>query len=137
MCPRQSHRHGWTYQGLYLPNSWTTGGKCQSALAQGRFEPPTCRSTVEHAIHQTTMTAQSRSINTPGLQRGGGGLLPIILRGSSAKTAPPREGHPWWGDVTVHRPYRLKCIDFRYTERKRKKGRPKGRQRAGGNGIKG
>ena len=32
-------------------------GESQSALAQGRFEPPTYRSTVEHAIHQTTITA--------------------------------------------------------------------------------
>ena len=65
----QSHRHGWTYQGLYLPSHTDTAGhtkafiypvmdhcgESQSAPTQGRFEPPTCRSTVEHAIHQTTM----------------------------------------------------------------------------------
>ena len=32
-------------------------GESQSALARGRFELPTCRSTVEHANHQTTTTA--------------------------------------------------------------------------------
>ena len=71
-------------------------GGSQSGPAQGRFEPPTCRSTVEHTNHQTTMTAPSRRIDyTSGPQKGGwsspywgeGG-------GSSAKTAPPHVGHP-------------------------------------------
>ena len=53
-------------------------GGSQSAPAQGRFEPPTCQSTVEHTNHQTTMTAPSRRIDyTSGPQKGGGGLLPI------------------------------------------------------------
>ena len=44
-------------------------GESQSALAKGRFEPPTCRSTVEHANHQTRITTPSRRINyTPGPQ---------------------------------------------------------------------
>ena len=43
----------------------------QIAPAQGRFEPPTCPSTVEHANHQTMMTAPSRRISyTLGPQRG-------------------------------------------------------------------
>ena len=65
-------------------------GESQSTPAQGRFETPTCRSTVEHAIHQTAITAPSQRINyTAGPQRGD--LLPI--GGPSAKTAPPRVGH--------------------------------------------
>ena len=48
----QSHRHGWTYQGLYLPRHGPLGGS-QSVPAQGRLEPLTCRSTVEHTNHQT------------------------------------------------------------------------------------
>ena len=57
-------------------------GESQSASAQGRFERPTCRSTLEHAHHQTTMTAHQRPLRslrihyTPGPQRGGH-LLPI------------------------------------------------------------
>ena len=51
-------------------------GGSQSALVQGGFEPPARRSTLEHANHQTTMTAPSHRINyTPGPQRGD--LLPI------------------------------------------------------------
>ena len=50
-----------------------TGTASQSAPAQFRFERPTCRSTVEHANHQTT---PSRRINyTPDPQKGD--LLPI------------------------------------------------------------
>ena len=62
-------------------------GESQSALAQGRFEPPTCQSTAEHANHQTMMTAPSRRINycTPGPHSSTGG--------SSAKTAAPCVGH--------------------------------------------
>ena len=63
--------------------------KSQSAPAQGRFEPRSCWSTVEHANHQTTMTALSQRITyTPGAQRGGG--IFSLFWGSSAKTAPPR-----------------------------------------------
>ena len=53
-----------------LDNWWDAQlGETQSAPAQGRFEPPTCQSTVEHANHQTT----SQRINyTPGPQQGGG-----------------------------------------------------------------
>ena len=42
-------------------HSWTTGGKSRCSR-QGGFEPPTCRSTVEHANHQTTMTVPGRRI---------------------------------------------------------------------------
>ena len=72
---------------LLFPQSWTSGGESQSALAQGRFEPPTCQSTAEHANHQTMMTAPSRRINycTPGPHSSTGG--------SSAKTAAPCVGH--------------------------------------------
>ena len=37
-------------------------GESQSALAQGSLEPPTSRSTVEHANHQTTVTAPPYSL---------------------------------------------------------------------------
>ena len=38
--PMQPHKHGWTtYQGLGLPSHGALG-ESQSALAQGRFEPP-------------------------------------------------------------------------------------------------
>ena len=48
-------------------------GESQSTPVLGRFEQPTCRSTVEHANHQTTMTTPSQSINyTPGPQPVGG-----------------------------------------------------------------
>ena len=58
-------------------------GESESALARGIFEPPTYRSTVNQANHQTTMTAPSQKINyTPGPQRGdllsigrGGGVV--------------------------------------------------------------
>ena len=102
-CPTLFHKwHGI----FYMPSHTDTAGHTkaliypvmdhrggsQSALARGRFEPPTCRSTVEHANHQTTMTTPSRRISDiPGPQ--GGGLL--LIGGSSAKTAPPRVGH--WG----------------------------------------
>ena len=78
--------------GLDMPRplftqSWATGGESQSAPVQGRLEPPTCRSIVQHANHQTTMTAQSQRINnTPR------GIL--NLGGSSAKIAPHRVGQP-------------------------------------------
>ena len=83
----QPHRHGWTYQGHWLPShtdtavhtkafdypvtqtrldiprplitqSWTTGGKVKAVSFQvpHGFELTICRSTVEHANHQTTMT---------------------------------------------------------------------------------
>ena len=62
-------------------------GESQSAPVQGRLEPPTCRSIVQHANHQTTMTAQSQRINnTPR------GIL--NLGGSSAKIASQRVGQP-------------------------------------------
>ena len=76
------------------------------------FEQPTCRSTVEHANHQTTTAVPSRRIkHTPGLQWGD--LLPNRGGGSSTLTAPPRVGHPqggrwmdgWvdgWMDVWMH-----------------------------------
>ena len=51
-------------------------GGSQSAPAQGRFEPPTCRSTVEHANHQTTMTPQVGGSIIPRVLNGGD-LLPI------------------------------------------------------------
>ena len=62
-------------------------GESQSAPAQGRFETPTCHSTVEHASPQTTMTVPRI---TPGPERRD--LFPI--GGSSAKTAPPHVCHP-------------------------------------------
>ena len=69
-----------------ITESWTGGGG-QSAPAQGRFEPPTCRCT----RHQTTMTSPSQKINyTLDPQRG----HLLLLVGSSANTAPPRGGHP-------------------------------------------
>ena len=72
--------------------SWTAGGGGQSAPVQGRFKPPTCRSIVEHANHQTTMTAPiGGSIIAPVLNAGGG-----AIGGSSA--APPR-GSPTQGAV--------------------------------------
>ena len=67
--------------------SWTTGGS-QSAPAQGRFEPPTCRSTVEHANHQTTMTASSQRI--PGSSTGGGAIRVSSRVGSPQGTAEER-----------------------------------------------
>ena len=45
----QSHRDGWTYQGLWLPSHTDTAGHTKafaSAPARGRFEPPVCQSTV-------------------------------------------------------------------------------------------
>ena len=55
ICPVAQTR--WTYQGFWFPIHGPLGGESQSAPAQGRFEALTCRSTVEHANHQTTMTA--------------------------------------------------------------------------------
>ena len=76
-------------QGLYLPSH----GGSQSASAQGRFEPPTCWSTVEYANHQTTMTTQVESSIIPRV-RGGGGA-------ATAKTAPLRVGHPQGPPLSV------------------------------------
>ena len=83
----QSHRHGSTYQGLWLPVLDHSG---ESASARGRFETPTCLTIVEHAKHQTTMTAPNRKIKTytPGPQRG----IFSTMGGSSAITAPQRVG---------------------------------------------
>ena len=51
-----------------ITQSWATIGE-RSIF--GKLDPPTCRSTVEHANHQTTMTAPKRRISyTPGPQRG-------------------------------------------------------------------
>ena len=53
-------------------------GESQSALAQGSFELPTFRSTVEHTKHQTTR----------------GGVFFLFGGGVDlAKTAPPCVGH--------------------------------------------
>ena len=82
----QSHRHGCSSEG------WGWGS--QSSLAQGRFVPPTCRSTVEHANHQTTWPSQVWGSIIPRVLKGGG-LLPIGWGGgSSAKATQPRVGHP-------------------------------------------
>ena len=54
----------------------------QSCTTKADLNSPTCRFTVIHANHQTTMTAPSQRINyTLGPQRGG-----------SVKTAPPSPG---------------------------------------------
>ena len=63
------------------------------APAQGRFELPTCRSTVEHANHQTTPTAPSRGSVILQVLKGRNILL-LGGGGGSVKTAPPRVGHP-------------------------------------------
>ena len=44
--------------------SWTTGGS-QGCLARVRLERPTCRSTVDHANHQTTTTAVHLTADPP------------------------------------------------------------------------
>ena len=81
--------------------SWTTGWTSQSAPAHGRFKPPTCWSTVEHANHQTPMAIPSRRINyTLGPQRGiffllgGGGVCE-----NSPATCRPSPGGPTNGGV--------------------------------------
>ena len=66
----QSHRHGWTYQGLYLRSHGPRRGRGQSAPAQDRFEPLTCRSTVEHANHRTTGPQVGGSVIPRVLNRG-------------------------------------------------------------------
>ena len=73
-------------------------GESQSALAKGRFEPPTCRSTVEHANHQTRITTPSRRINyTPGPQ--GESSLGGVL---SATPPPPATCRPSPGGRKCH-----------------------------------
>ena len=52
--PNRPAMAGHIYQGLSLP-SYGPLGESQSALARGRFDD--CRSTVDHANHQTTRTA--------------------------------------------------------------------------------
>ena len=71
--PSRTCRHGWTSQRLYLPSLGAVG-ESQSAPAQSRFEPPTCRSIVEHAKHQTMPTDWriNKNYYTPGPQWGGG-----------------------------------------------------------------
>ena len=76
--------------------SWITGMKVKVLRHKAYiFEPPNCQSTVEHANHQTTMTAPSRRINfTPGSQRGD--LLPIkgIVCNNSPAMCRPSPGGP-------------------------------------------
>ena len=50
-------RHGWTYQGLYLPSYGPLGGKSKCSGTRQ----------IEHANHQTTMTAPSRGIHNTSL----------------------------------------------------------------------
>ena len=69
--PSRTYTVGHTKAFIYPVIDLGVGGG-QSAPAQGRFEPPTCRSTVEHDNHQTMMTMMNY---TPGPQWGD--LLPI------------------------------------------------------------
>ena len=90
----QSHRHGWTYQGLHLTSHGLLGrkSKCSDTrqiqtadlsvlhhldmtLAVADALSPnkpnqTCQSTVQHTNHQTTMTAEV-----------GGSIIPQVLIG--------------------------------------------------------
>ena len=72
----------------------------QSALAQCRPEPQTCRSTIEHANHQTTMTRPSLRINyTPGSQLGGG----ILGCGDVCENSPVKcRSSPGGRDVLIY-----------------------------------
>ena len=81
----------WTHQFFYpFMDHW--GGGSQSAPAQGSFETPTCRSTVEHANHETTTTApKSEDQSYPGSSTEGSSLY--WGGGSSAKIDLPRVGH--------------------------------------------
>ena len=72
--PSRTDTAGNTKAFIYpVMDHWGEGS--QSAPAQGRFEPPSGRIKIY-----------------PGPSTGVGELLPI--GGSSAKTAPPRVGHP-------------------------------------------
>ena len=64
----QSHRQT---QPLFT-QSWITGGGGQSVPAQGKFELPTCWSTVELANHQTTVNTMimGQIHDASGIQRG-------------------------------------------------------------------
>ena len=75
--------HTKAFAPLHIPYTHAPLGERQSAPARGIFEPPTCRSTVEHTNHQTTMTPARV-----------GGSKPRIINSPSAITAPPRLGHP-------------------------------------------
>ena len=85
----QSHTRGWTRS--LITQSWGTRGKVK--LLRHKADSncrPACRSTVEHANHQTTTTTPI-IYYTPGPQRGGGVFsLCWPIGGSSAKLAPPR-----------------------------------------------
>ena len=62
ICPVAQTRLGIYTKAFIYPvmDHW---GESRSAPARGRVEPPTRRSTVEHANHQTRMTIPSRKIN--------------------------------------------------------------------------
>ena len=65
-----------------------------------------CRSTVEHAKHQTTMTAPSQRINIPRFLNGG---MFFLMGGSSAITTQPRVGHPGGGGLKHYK--KIKCLE--------------------------
>ena len=71
-------------------------GKSKCSGTRYRFEPSTCRSTVEHANHQTTMTAPSRRI--PGSSTSGAVITddppPMVVCDNSTATC---IGHPHAG----------------------------------------
>ena len=76
----QSHRHGCTYQGLWLPSREELGGKPKCS-APGGLEPTAHRLTVEHTTNWAIPVPPEDHI-TPGPQHGALTVWSHILTGS-------------------------------------------------------
>ena len=69
----QSHRRGWTYQGLWLPSRGALEGKPECSVPRVGLEPTTHLSGVERATKWATPVPPEDHI-TPGPQQGGSSL---------------------------------------------------------------
>ena len=94
----QSHRHGWTYQGLYLPSHGSLGGKSKCSDRHKADSSCRCRSSVGHANYQPQAPSQRINNYSPGPQRGD--LLPlgggggVVCEHSPATCRPHPRGIP-------------------------------------------
>ena len=109
----QSHRHGWTYQGLWLPShAWDGGESKYSGTRQNRTADLSVHSrTRQPPDHDDHPKSQDRLY--PGSSTGGGDLLPsgggVVCENSPATCRPS----PGGGGATPHWPARKPVSRYR------------------------
>ena len=108
----QSHRHGWTYQGLCVGSHGPLGEvKMVRLQVRGGLEPKTCRSTVDYAKHQATRT-------------------PLVMNLAKKRSRRRRRRRRRMSVVLTHRrTIREKCKNKKATKRKKNRKRRKKTER--------